>query len=239
MRRIRLPYLAIAMALVFASGCTRSVVYEPTTPDRVATPFAGGLVVETTYETTGMRNPELEDAILRSLQESQSAAAIFDARRLDVTVTQTAPIHVGFHVRAYRVSEDDPPPGGVAVVVLGSLLILPLAFLGVPRVETEYWVEYEVTVRALAGVPLTVLSTGTGGQPHYDVSAVPPTFRGSYRVVVHAGRNWIRSELGGGEDRQRHWYEVADQIGVRMVNTALPELESALHALRRDPNVAP
>lgn len=232
MRRSHARWPALLALVAFVSACTGPLVYAPTTPRPAPSSFAGALVVETDYETSGLRIPELEAALIRALDASRTADMVFDGRRLDAAAAQGPAFHVGFRITNYRISEANPPPGAIAVIALGSLLIVPFAFVGVPRIKTEYWIDYEVTVRSLQGVPLTVVVDANGGQPHFDVSAVPPSFRRSYRVQVYAARNWLHSEMGNGTEAQRHWYEITDQMGIRMVNEALPDLAAVLSTLR-------
>ena len=99
------------------------------------------------------------------------------------------------------------------MIVVGSMLIVPYAFVGLVRSPTDHHLEYDVVVEAL------------------HANEAPPLFRRAFAVDMRSARNWVRSDEGVDASYVAHRAQIAEELARRMVNQALPDLITTLASL--------
>ena len=225
----------VAPLLALTTGCAGSTIYDPVDlaplPQRPVT----FVVDETEMEIAFNR---LDVTLVDVLGEAGYEAMVL--RTAAERGGATPRFLISIKVENYVADGEGTPGGAIAIYITGSLLLIPFAFIGLVRSDTEHRLDFEVAVRDLRSAPTIVEESAEGASATYDTSKIVPFYRHEYHVEMETARGWLAKETNYEDDQTEHRREVARQMAIRMMNVALPDVLRAVDfALQQPPPPPP
>lgn len=231
---LRIVALAVLAALG-STGCAGPIIYDQAALKPAPARTAKNLVVT---ESDNAYLPDLQQALAYELSQSGLGNMVFDGSALGAQGAPKPAYLITFRVKSYRTDWDETPPGAIAVIATGCVFIVPFAFIGMVRQNTTHELQFDVEIRDVSQVPLVVERRPEGATLRYDVSNVLPLFRRSYYVQMKSGMRWTAEELGNADDQAQE-HRIIQQLAIRMLNTSLPDIATALRSFAAQPPPAP
>ncbi len=219
---------------IVALGCAPHRIYDPVALQQSPGTARIHVVVREEHDVAPSG---FADALVGGLQGAAFAASVTDERQLTAAPLPKPTYLLTFDVDAYHVEPvyrlGGDPTAAVLLYSAGWLLVLPPAFIGLVREQTEQYMTVTVRLRDVSAAPLVPADDPNDSERlRFDVRTIPPSFQRSYRIELDEGRNWIRSEMGSDRRLKEHRRQIAAQYAARLLNQALPAL---IEALRRAP----